>query len=49
MPRSGWARALQLLGLPSGAREPQLLSLRAAAAEACAPGARAPRREGPPQ
>ena len=33
-PRSSWARAPQLLSLHSGAREPQPLSLRAAAAGA---------------
>ena len=42
MPRSNWARVPQLLSLCSGAREPQLLSPRAATAEARAPGARAP-------
>ena len=47
--QSGWARALQLLGLRSGAHEPQLLDPRATTPEACAPGARAPQRERPPQ
>ena len=42
MPRSSWAQDLQLLGLRSGAREPQLLSPRASSAEARVPGARAP-------
>ena len=41
MPRSNWARAPQLLSLCSRAREPQLLSPRAATAEARAPRARA--------
>ena len=34
MPQSGWARVPRLLSLCSGAREPQLLSPRATAAEA---------------
>ena len=41
MPRSDWACVPRLLSLCSGAREPQLLSLRAATAEARAPRARA--------
>ena len=49
MPWSDWAHAPQLLSLCSGARKPQLLSLSAATAEACVPGARAPQRERPPQ
>ena len=44
-----WAHVPQLLGLRSGACETQLLSPRAATAEACVPGAHALRREGPPQ
>ena len=47
--RSGWARAPQLPSLCSGARGPQLLNPRAAAAEACAPRACAPQRGRPPQ
>ena len=42
MPRSSWARVPQLLSLCSRAREPQLLSPRAATTEARMPGARAP-------
>ena len=42
-------RASQLLSLCSRAREPQLLSPRAATTEACAPRARAPQQEKPPQ
>ena len=38
MPRGSWALGSRLLSLRSGAREPQLLSLRAMAAEARAPG-----------
>ena len=49
MPRSSWARAPRLLSLCSGAREPQLLSPRAAIAGARVPRARAPQRERPPQ
>ena len=49
MPRSGWARAPQLLSLCSGAHEPQLLSPCATAAEARTPRARAPQQERPPQ
>ena len=40
-----WACAPQLLGLRSRAREPQLLSPRAAATEAHMPRARAPQQE----
>ena len=39
MPRSNWAYVPQLLSLLSRAREPQLLSLRAATTEAHAPRA----------
>ena len=49
MPRNNKARAPQLLSLRSRAREPQLLSPRAATTEACAPRARAPQQEKPPQ
>ena len=42
-------RAPQLLSLCSRAREPQLLSPRATTNEACAPRARAPQQEKPPQ
>ena len=42
VPWSGWVHVPQVLSLGSGACEPQLLSLRAAAAEARVPGARAP-------
>ena len=49
MTRSGWARAPRLLGLCSGARESQLLSPRAATAEAHAPEARAVQQGGPLQ
>ena len=49
MPRRGWVHAPQLLSLHSGAREPQLLRLRATTAEARAPGARSPQQEKPPQ
>ena len=47
MPQSNWARAPQLLGLRSGARESQLLSLHATTADARAPGAHAPQQEKP--
>ena len=46
---SNKAHAPQRLSLCSGAREPQLLSLRAATAEAHAPGAHAPQQEKPLQ
>ena len=49
MLRSGWARAPQLPSLHCRAREPQLLSLRAATTEARVPTARAPQQEKPPQ
>ena len=49
MPRSNEARAPQLLSLRSRAREPQLLSPHATTTEACAPRARAPQQEKPPQ
>ena len=49
MPQSSWARVPQLLSLHSRACEPQLVSPRAAAAKAHAPGARAPQWERPPQ
>ena len=49
MPQSDQARAPQLLSLRSRAREPQLLSACAATTEACAPRARAPQQEKPPQ
>ena len=49
VPRSGWARAPQLLGLHSRACEPQIPSLSATTTQARAPGARAPQQEGPPQ
>ena len=49
MPRSNEARVPQLLSLRSRAREPQLLSPRAPTTEACAPRARAPQQEKPPQ
>ena len=52
VPRSGWARAPQLLSLLSRAREPQLVSPPATATEARAPKAQkahAPQREKPPR
>ena len=49
MPRSNWACVSRLLSLRPGAREPQLLSLRAATTGARGPGARAPQQERPPQ
>ena len=49
MPRSNWARAPQLLSLRSRGHEPQLLSLRATATEACVPRACAPQKEKPSQ
>ena len=49
MPRSNEAHVPQLLSLCSRAHEPQLLSLRAATTEVCAPRARAPQQEKPPQ
>ena len=49
MPWSNKASVSQLLSLCSGAREPQLLSLRATTTEACAPRARALQQEKPLQ
>ena len=49
MPRSNKAHAPQQLSLRSRAREPQLLSPRAATAEAHVPRARALQQERPPQ
>ena len=49
MPRSNSARAPQRLSLHSRAREPQLLSPRAATTEARAPRVRAPQQEKPLQ
>ena len=49
MPQSNWAHAPQLLSLCSGAREPQLLSLRATTTEAHGPTARALQWERLPQ
>ena len=49
MLRSSWARAPRLLGLCSGAGEPQLLSPCATAAGARVPRARALQRERPLQ
>ena len=49
MPRSNEARAPQLLSLRSRARNPQLLSPCATTTEACAPRARVPQQEKPPQ
>ena len=49
MPRSNYARVPQLLSLCSKARETQLLSPRATTTEVCAPRARAPQQEKPPQ
>ena len=49
MPWSNEAHAPQLLSLRSRAGEPQLLSLCATTTEACAPRARAPQQEKPPQ
>ena len=49
MPRRNKARAPQLLSLRSRAHEPLLLSPHATATEACAPRARAPQQEKPPQ
>ena len=49
MPRSNQAHAPQLLSLHSRAREPQLLSPRAATTEAHVPRARAPQQETAPQ
>ena len=49
MPQSNWTRVPQLLSLRSGACEPQLVSLRAATAEARTPRACAPQQEKPPQ
>ena len=49
MPRSNKAHVPQLLSLCSRAREPQLLSPRAATTEAHAPTARALQQEKPPQ
>ena len=45
MPRSNLARVPQILSWPSRAREPQLLSLRAATTKAHTPRARAPQQE----
>ena len=49
IPWSNKARVPQLLSLHSRACAPQLLSPRAATTEACAPRARAPQQEKPPQ
>ena len=49
MPQSNYARAPQLLSLPSRAREPQLLSPHATTTEARAPRARALQQEELPQ
>ena len=49
MSQSNQACVPQLLSLCSRAREPQLLSPRVATTEACAPRARAPQQEKPPQ
>ena len=48
-PAHSRVRMPQLLSLRSTAREPQLLSLHATTTEACAPRARAPKQEKPPQ
>ena len=44
-----WAWALELVSHNYWACEPQLLTLRARTTEACAPRARAPQQEKPPQ
>ena len=49
MPQSNEAHVPQLLSLSSRAREPQLLSPRAATTEARAPRAHAPQKDKPPQ
>ena len=49
MPWSNKTCAPQLLSLCSRDREPQLLSTCATTSEACAPRARAPQKEKPPQ